>query len=79
LASGGTTVIEGVGLDFYTDWFVDAATGYSEYDLLTVEGGYWKKAATGKTVFGRLLEVPSATKAAGGRARITIISHYVLP
>ena len=79
LASGGTTVIEGVGLDHVTNWFVDAAVGYSEYDALTVEDGYWKLAASGKTVYGHLLEVPSATKANGGEARVRIVSHYVLP
>lgn len=79
LASGGTSVIEGVGLDMYTDWFVDAAIGYTEYAALTVEDGYWKQAASGKTVFGHLLEVPTATKANGGEARIRIVSHYVLP
>lgn len=79
LASGGTSVIEGVGVELVTDWFVDAAIGYTEYALLTVEDGYWKEAASGKTVFGRLLEVPSATKANDGRAKIRIVSHYVLP
>lgn len=78
LASGGTSVIEGI-IDMETDWFVDAATGYTQGALLTVDGGYWKEAASGKTVFGRLLEVPAATKANDGRARILTVSHYVLP
>lgn len=78
LASGGTSVIEG-RIDILTDWFVDAATGYTQYALLTVEDGYWKLAASGKTVFGKLLEVPAATKANGGEARILTVSHYVLP
>lgn len=77
-ASGGTSVIEG-RIDMKTDWFVDAATGYTQYAQLAVDGGYWKEAASGKTVYGRLLEVPAATKANSGRARIEIVSHYVLP
>ncbi len=77
-ASGGTSVIEG-RIDMLTDWFVDAAIGYTQYALLTVEDGYWKLAASGKTVFGKLLEVPAATKANGGEALILTVSHYVLP
>lgn len=71
LASGGTTVIEGA-VDMVTDQFVDAMTTATQYDPLTVEGGEWKVAASGKTVFGTLLEVPAATKALGGEARIKI-------
>ena len=71
LASGGTAVIEGA-IDMYTDQFVDAMASGAQDDPLTVEGGEWKKAVSGKTVFGRLLEVPSTTKALGGEARIKI-------
>ena len=71
LASGGTTVIEGP-IDMYTDQFVDAMTGATQNDALTVEAGEWKVAVSGETVFGRLLEVPATTAALGGEARIKI-------
>lgn len=71
LASGGTTVIEGA-IDMVTDQFVDAMASGAQYDPLTVEDGVWKKAESGKNVFGTLLEVPAATKALGGEARIKI-------
>jgi len=78
LASGGTTVIEGA-IDMYTDKFVDAMVSGSQNDPLTVDGGEWKKAVSGKTVYGRLLEVPSAISAQGGEARIKIAdSPHVL-
>ena len=79
LASGGTSVIEGVGWEMLTDQFVDAAIGYTQYDALTVIGGEWSLATSGKVVYGTLIEVPAATKANGGEALIRIVNHYVLP
>jgi len=71
LASGGTTVIEGA-IDMHTDQFVDAMTGATQNDSLSITAGEWIVAVSGKTVYGRLLEVPAATAALGGEARIKI-------
>ena len=71
LASGGTSVVEGA-IEMATDQFVDAAIGYTQDDPLTVIGGEWSLATSGKVVYGTLVEVPAAIKADGGEALIKI-------